>query len=79
MKTIISMKTKIYLVAFNLCYFVAMANDDTDPGLPGEDPGTAAPIDNWIVLMFIIGVLLLFYSYKKHQKTSVVSRMEKSK
>lgn len=49
-----------------------MADGEGDPGLPGEDPGApTAPIDDWILPMFIIGVLIVFYYYKKHEKVKM--------
>ena len=77
MKTISPLKSKIYLVVFNLFCFVAMAQDDGDPGFPGEDPGDPLPINDWIVPMFIIGIILLFYYYKKYQKTEVINPQQK--
>ncbi|WP_396167604.1 hypothetical protein [Flavobacterium sp.] len=72
------MKSKIYLVVFNLFSFVAKADVGGDPGFPGEDdPGAPAPIDDWIVPMFIIGIILLFYYYKKYQKAEVINPQKK--
>lgn len=34
----------------------------------GVDDTPAAPIDDWIIPMIVIGVLLIFYYYKKSQK-----------
>ena len=33
----------------------------------------AAPIDDWIVPMFIIGIILLFYYFKEYKKKEVVN------
>ena len=78
MKNISPLKFKIYLVVLNLFSFVAMAQDEGDPGFPVEDPGApAAPIDDWIAPMFIVDIFLLFYYYKKHQKAEVVNPQKK--
>ncbi len=72
MKTINPFAFKFYLFVFNLSCFAAMADGEEDPGLPGEDPGApAAPIDDWLLPMFIIGVLIVFYYYKKHEKVKM--------
>ena len=69
MKTINPFAFKFYLFVFNLSCFAAMAQD---PEFPGEDPGTpATPIDDWLLPMFIIGVLIVFYYYKKHEKVKM--------
>ncbi|CAN1512976.1 hypothetical protein MCEGE10_00851 [Flavobacteriaceae bacterium] len=69
MKNIHLLKLTIYLIVFNLSSFVAKAQNSEHPGFPGEDPGAPSyPIDDWIVPMFILGVFLLFYNYKKYQK-----------
>lgn len=77
MKTISTLKSKIYLVVFNLCCFVAMAQNE-DPGFPGEDPGTpAAPIDDWVLPMLGIGLLLMGYYFKKHKKADAINPQQK--
>jgi hypothetical protein len=49
----------------------AMAND---PGFPSEeDPGQqpAAPIDDWILPMAIIGIVVMYYFIKKKRQSLV--------
>jgi hypothetical protein len=46
-----------------------MAQDDDNPGFPGEDPGTQAPIDNWIFPMVLLGIGMMVYYMKKKQFT----------
>jgi hypothetical protein len=67
------MKLQIYTLLFCMLSLVVNAQD---PGFPGgdDDPGTpAAPIDDWIVPMFIIGIILLFYYFKEYKKKEVVN------
>jgi hypothetical protein len=55
------------LIVFNLMSVAAMAND---PGFPSEeDPGQqpAAPIDDWILPMMLLGVGIVFFYLKKRQ------------
>ena len=65
---------KIKSIVFVLCVMgcslvTNKAYADTDPGFPGEDPGTpAVPIDSWILLMLLMGVGLMFMIYKKQLK-----------
>ena len=40
-----------------------------DPGFPTEgDPGTTAPIDDWIAPMFVVGLLLAAFIYRRLSK-----------
>jgi hypothetical protein len=67
MKTVNTLQFKIYLIVFNLMSVAAMAND---PGFPSEeDPGQqpAAPIDDWILPMMLLGVGIVFFYLKKRQ------------
>ena len=32
-----------------------------------DNPAPAAPIDNWVMPMLLLGILLMFYFYKKRQ------------
>ena len=63
------MKLQIYTLLFCMLSLVVNAQD---PGFPGgeNDPGApAAPIDNWIFPMFVLGILLVYYLYKKYNLT----------
>ena len=58
------MKMKIYVIVFTMLGFIGKAQD---PGFPGDggDPGPpAAPIDNWIFPMFLVGVLFTYFISK---------------
>ena len=71
MKTVNTLQIKIYLMVFNLMSVAAMAND---PGFPfEEDPGEdpAAPIDDWILPMAIIGIVVMYYFVKKKRQSLV--------
>ena len=72
MKTINTLQIKIYLMVFNLMSIAAMAQQD--PGFPfGEDPGEdpAAPIDQWILPMAVLGIAVMFY-YMKRKRQSLI-------
>jgi hypothetical protein len=65
MKTVNTLQIKIYLMVFNLMTIAAMAQDPGFPfeGDPGEDP--AAPIDDYIIPMAILGIALMYYFINK--------------
>ena len=67
MKTVNTLQFKIYLIVFNLMSIAAMAQDFDDPDFPFEgDPGDpAAPIDDWILPMAIIGIAVMYYFINK--------------
>ena len=46
---------------------------DEDTGLPIEnDPGApAAPINDWILPMMVLGLVFMFYYYKKLHKQNI--------
>jgi hypothetical protein len=68
MKKINSLLMSIYIFSFNLLTIPVFAIDE-DPGLPIEgDPGTPAPINDWIFPMMMIGILFVFYYFRKQQK-----------
>jgi hypothetical protein len=69
MKMTSNLKLKVYLIVFHLLSFATMAQDDDNPGFPGEDPGTQAPIDNWIFPMVLLGIGMMVYYMKKKQFT----------
>ena len=65
MKTVRKIELGFYLMVLNLWSFTLVAQDE-DPGFPAEDPGTpAAPIDNWLMPMFVVGVVLVYYIYRR--------------
>ena len=70
MKTVNTLQFKIYLIVFNLMSIAAMAQNFDDPGFPmNNDPGQqpAAPIDDWILPMMLLGVGIVFFYLKKRQ------------
>ena len=70
MKTVNTLQIKIYLMVFNLMSIAAMAQQD--PGFPfEEDPGQAAPIDDWILPMAVLGIAVMYYFVKKKRQSLV--------
>lgn len=69
MKKLNSLMLPVYIISINLVSHKTFALDE-DPGFPGNgDPGTpAAPIDNWIIPMFLIGVGLMLIIHRRKQK-----------
>lgn len=65
------MKLQIYTLLFCMLSLVVNAQD---PGFPGgdDDPGTpAAPIDEWIFPMVLLGIAMMVYYTKKKQCTEL--------
>ena len=67
---------KYYVVAFYLCstliMFAQPGNNDTGSGLEGDGDATpAAPIDNYIWVLAIIGFILVFMKYRAIQKNRI--------
>lgn len=61
-------KEKNILTILFICFTFAygFADDPVeDPFNPGGDPGL--PIDDWLIPMAVVGVLLIFYFFKKLQ------------
>jgi hypothetical protein len=66
MKKINSLLMIIYIFSFNLLTIPVFAQDE-DPGLPIEgDPGL--PINDWIFPMMVIGIMFMFFYFRKQQK-----------
>jgi hypothetical protein len=63
---------RIYLLSFFLLSdFVLFAQPgDDDPGgtLPGDDP-QPAPINSTLILLAIMGILFVFFTFRKNKKT----------
>lgn len=71
MQNIFKCKINLVIIALLLWTNVLLAQDPGDPGDLGGDPGAAAPIDNWIPLMLLIGIGIVFYrTYKKKSVTN---------
>lgn len=67
MKTLNILQFKIYLIIFFITSSAVRAQQD--PGFPTEgDPGTTAPIDDWIAPMFVVGLLLAAFIYRRLSK-----------
>ena len=66
MKTVRKIELGFYLMVLNLWSFTLVAQDE-DPGFPIEgNPGEpAAPIDQWVFPMFVVGVVLVYYIYRR--------------
>jgi len=64
---------KYYIVAFLLCSnFVAFAqpgDGDTGGGLEGGDP--TAPIDDYVWLLAIVGLIFVFMKFRAIQKNRI--------
>lgn len=77
MKRINKIELALYVLIINLMSFSAIAaerhdyenEEESDPGFPGGDPGL--PIDDWIAPMFVVGIILVYYFYKKQMFTKV--------
>jgi hypothetical protein len=72
MKRLGKIELILYVLVINLMSFSAKAtergyenevNDPPNPGFPGGDPGL--PIDDWMIPMFVIGLVLVYYYYRK--------------
>ncbi len=62
---------KFYLLAFVLfSNFVVFANpgDDDGSGLEGGDLPPGAPINGQIMVLAILGILYVIYTYRKNKK-----------
>ena len=73
MQNIFKCKINLVIIALFLWSNVLLAQDPgEDPGDFGGDPGApAAPIDNWIPLLLLIGIGIVFYlTYKKKSVTN---------
>lgn len=62
MKKIRKIKLSCYFIVLNLLSFKVTAQDE-DPGFPTENP--AAPIDNWVVPLAIIGIGIAYWFFRK--------------
>ena len=61
----------LYIFIFTMLTLPVFAQDEDDPGFPVEDPGSpAASIDSWILPMMLLGLVFMFYYYKKQHKQS---------
>lgn len=77
MKRINKIELALYVLIINLMSFSAKAaeqhdyenEEESDPGFPGGDPGL--PIDDWIAPMFVLGIVLVYYYYRKQMFTKV--------
>lgn len=63
MQKIFNNKIILFLITFTLWTTAAFADDD--PGGIGDDPGAAAPINQWIPLMIVIGIAVVFFYHNK--------------
>jgi hypothetical protein len=68
MKKLNSLMLPICIISINLVSNKTFALEE-DPGFPGGDAGApVAPVDNWIIPMFLIGVGLMLIIYRRKQK-----------
>jgi len=68
MQKIVNNKIILFLITFTLWSTAAFADDD--PGGIDGDPGApGAPIDQWIPLMIVIGIAIVFYT--THKKKAI--------
>ncbi len=63
MQKIFNNKVILFLITFTLWSTAAFADDE--PGGIDDDPGAPAPIDQWIPLMIIIGIAIVFFYLNK--------------
>jgi hypothetical protein len=63
---------KLYLLSFFLLsdfvMFAEVGDDDGGGGIGGEDPAPA-PINSKLILLAIMGILFVFYTFRKNKKT----------
>ena len=84
MKVFKRFQLALYILLFNLYSFAVFAASGADeflpeeeefaddPGFPtNEDPGTAAPIDSWVYAGLVLGILLLYYYWKRQSQCKV--------
>ena len=55
---------KIYYVLVFICSITTIQAQNFDDDVV-DNPAPAAPIDNWLVPMFVIGVVLVYYIYRR--------------
>ncbi len=58
----------LLLLASDFVAFAQPGDDDGGGGLEGDDP-QPAPIDSKLIILLIIGILFVFYTYKKSRRT----------
>ncbi|NNT72035.1 hypothetical protein HKT18_07405 [Flavobacterium sp. IMCC34852] len=58
----------LLLLAFDFVAFAQPGDDDGGGGLEGDDP-QPAPIDSKLTILLIVGILFVFYTYKKSKRT----------
>ena len=65
--------SKIYLLAFlvfaDITAFAGPGDDTGGGDLGGGDP-PATPINTYLIVMIVLGLLMGFYSFKKTQKSN---------
>lgn len=63
---------KLYLLSFFLLLdfvmFAEVGDDDGGGGIAGGDP-VPAPINSKLILLAIMGILFVFYTFRKNKKT----------
>jgi hypothetical protein len=69
MQKIFKTKISLLIIMLTLCSNEIFADDN--PGGINGDPGAPAPIDNYIPLMFVIGIaIVFFYTFRKKSPTN---------
>jgi hypothetical protein len=84
MKVVKRLELVLYILLFHLYSFAVFAASGSgevlpgeeefadDPGLPLEgDPGTQAPIDTWVYLGLGLGILLMYYYWKRQSQEKI--------
>jgi hypothetical protein len=63
---------KIALIYTVLISFISKADVPLPPGRPGGTPTTpgapASPIDDYIIYLAIVGLFVIYYTYKKSNR-----------
>ena len=52
--------------------FAQPGDEDGDGGLEGDDPAPA-PINSKLIILAIIGILFVIYSFNKKKKTKLIN------
>lgn len=58
---------KIYFIILFFLSFRITAQDDPDFPFDGDPGAPAAPIDNWVLPMLVVGIVLIMLYLKKHK------------
>ncbi len=58
----------LLLLASDFVAFAQPGDDDDGGGLEGGGDPQPAPIDSKLIILLVLGVLFVFYTYRKHKR-----------